>query len=297
PVNPGNPAFTRYDIWRGSTAADAVYLANVTASVLTYNDTTVVNGNTYVYLVKAINTVGSSLASNAASTTPGTVPGTPTGVTATAYRGYITLGWTAPSGNPVNYLVYRGTTSEGEASTPIATTTATSYQDNSVAGGTKYFYEIKANNTHGMSAASAEVNATALAITAPTAPQDLTVTAQVDKLVLTWTAPGDNGGAAITGYQIFKSTSGGTPALLTTVSGSTLSYTDTAVSENTNYTYFVKAVNSAGAGTQSNSQTAVPESAATTDNTALYVGVGVVVLVIILGVGYYFLRKPKTPKP
>ena len=119
PANPGNPELTRYDIFRGATLGSVVYLANVTAGTLTYNDTTTVNNNTYVYVVKAVNTLGSSPASNSATASPGIPPGTPTGFTAIGQRNQITLSWTAPaSGGVSNYLVYRGTTAGGEGSDP-----------------------------------------------------------------------------------------------------------------------------------------------------------------------------------
>ena len=80
PSSAGSAAITRYDVYRGATAGSigSTPIGNVAAGVLTYNDTSVTNGNTYAYVVKAVNTVGSSVASNTAQATPSAV-GTPTG--------------------------------------------------------------------------------------------------------------------------------------------------------------------------------------------------------------------------
>ena len=53
-------------------------------------------------------------------------PPTPTGLAATPGNGSVALSWTASSG-ATGYNIYRGTTSGGEGSTPVATTASTSY--------------------------------------------------------------------------------------------------------------------------------------------------------------------------
>ncbi len=295
PANPGNPEFTRYDIFRGATLGSVIYLANVTTGTLTYNDTAAVNGNTYVYVVKAVNTVGASPASNSVTGSPGLPPGPPTSFTATGHRNQITLNWTAPVGGVSNYLVYRGTAAGGEATTPIANVTGTTYQDDNVVAGTPYFYKVKANNSYGQSAFTEEKNATATASTAPSAPLSLVATPGTDKVTLAWTAPADDGGSPITGYQIWRSTGSSAATQLATVGGSTLTYVDTSGTDGTNYTYTVKAVNSIGASAQSNAQTAAPEKAAVTDNTLLLVGIGVVVIVVIILLAFMMMRRAKKP--
>ena len=297
PANPGNPEFTRYDIFRGATLGSAVYLANVTTGTLTYNDTTAVIDNTYVYVVKAVNTVGASPASNSVTGSPGISPGPPTGFTATGHRNQITLNWTAPvGGGASNYFLYRGTTEGGEGTTPIATVTGITYQDDSVVAGTPYFYKVKANNSHGQSAFTEEKNATATPSTAPSAPLSLTATPGEDKVTLIWVAPADNGGSPVTGYQIWRSTGSSAAAQLATVGASTLTYVDTSGTEGTNYTYTVKAVNAIGASAQSNAQTAAPEKAAVADNTLLLVGIGVVVIIVIILLAVMLMRRARKPK-
>jgi chitodextrinase len=76
--------------------------------------------------------------------------------------------------------------------------------------------------------------------TAPTQPGSLTAPSPTSSAVtLNWTASTDNVG--VTGYKVYR---GGSP--LTTVGGSTLTYTDSTVSPSTAYTYQVTAVDAAG---------------------------------------------------
>ena len=96
--------------------------------------------------------------------TPATdsVPGPPSDLTATAGNGTVTLKWTAStSGHPSSYAIYRGTISDGEANTPVATVsgTTTTFTDTGLTGGTTYFYYVAAFNSVGPSPDSNEVTA------------------------------------------------------------------------------------------------------------------------------------------
>jgi len=97
--------------------------------------------------------------------TPATasVPSGPTNLTATPGNGSATLSWTgSTSGNPTSYSIYRGTKSDGEATTPVATTngTTTTFTDTGLHSGTTYFYAVAANNAVGVSPDTNEVSTT-----------------------------------------------------------------------------------------------------------------------------------------
>ena len=93
-----------------------------------------------------------------------TPPAAPTGLTATAGNAQVALGWTGSTG-ATSYNVYRGTSSGGEGTSPIASgLTGTSYTDTAVANGTTYYYTAAAVNAGGTSAQSGQASAT------PTAP-------------------------------------------------------------------------------------------------------------------------------
>lgn len=87
----------------------------------------------------------------------------------------VTLTWvasTVPAGAPpvTSYAILRGTAAGGESTTPIATSTGTSYTDTSVVAGTVYFYVVYATNSVGNSANSNEVSATIPNQVVPNAP-------------------------------------------------------------------------------------------------------------------------------
>jgi hypothetical protein len=89
----------------------------------------------------------------------------------------------------------------------------------------------------------------------PAAPV-LTATAGIAVVNLSWTVPFD-GGSAITGYSIYRGTTSGGEALLTTVPPGT-AYADLAVTSGVTYYYRVLATNADGDGASSNEVSATP---------------------------------------
>jgi beta-glucanase (GH16 family) len=93
-------------------------------------------------------------------------PSAPTGLSAVGGNGQVALNWTAATG-ATSYNVYRGTSTGGESTTPIATNvTAATYTDTGLTNGTAYYYEVKAVNTYGTSGYSNETSATPVAVVA-----------------------------------------------------------------------------------------------------------------------------------
>jgi hypothetical protein len=96
--------------------------------------------------------------------TPATasVPAGPTNLTSTSGSGSVALHWTASSGGPASYSIYRGTQSDGEATTPVATVsgTTTTYTDTGLTNASSYYYVVAANNAAGVSPDSNEILAT-----------------------------------------------------------------------------------------------------------------------------------------
>jgi len=90
-----------------------------------------------------------------------TAPGAPTGMTATAGNASVALKWTAGSG-ATSYLVGRST-SATSGYNQIAAPTTTSFTDNTVANGTKYYYIFASVNSAGTTYGAAAVSATPVA--------------------------------------------------------------------------------------------------------------------------------------
>ena len=230
------------------------------------------------------------------SATPA-VPGAPTGLTAVTKAGSVLLNWTAPAdiGSGVsNYLIFRGTSTGGEGTTPIARVLGTSYTDSSVTAGTPYYYFVKANNTVGVGPASGEVHSSATAATAPSAPQNFQATSGTNQVTLQWTAPSDNGGSSILTYDIYRSDSGGAYSKIGSVQPSTLSYVDSITSDGKAHSYYVVATNSVGKGTTSSVQSVGDtDSGGSSGNGLIIVIIGIIAAVVVVLLAFMFLKRRK----
>src|SRR5437870_1278195 len=114
--------------------------------------------------------------------------------------------------------------------------------------------------------------APAHAQTAPAAPSGLTASAASSSQVnLTWTDNSDNESA----FAVWRSAGGGAFGRIAALPPNSTSYTDTAVSAGTSYTYEVRAINNGGASPWSNQATVTPTGlppAAPTNLTATAAG-------------------------
>ena len=156
----GSP--TGYNVKR-STVSGGPYttVGTTTAPTVTYNDS-VLGGQTYYYVVTAVNGAGESANSSQVSASPTlAAPAAPTGLAATAGDAQVALSWTASS-FATSYNVKRATASAGPY-TPIGTTTAptVTYTDSSgLNNGTTYYYVVSATGPGGTSSDTSPVSAT-----------------------------------------------------------------------------------------------------------------------------------------
>ena len=217
-----------------STAEDATNGCSHT-TYTGYNDTRFDNG---IIIANAVAWVAKK-----SGGTPPPPPATPSGLVATGGSMQVTLSWTASTG-ATSYNVKRAGVTGGPYTT-IATAVANpSYTDGSVAAGTTYFYVVSAVNGGGESANSNEAFATPTGDTlAPSAPTNLTATAAKRKISLSWTASTDN--VAVSGYQIWRSTSASGPFTQIATTTST-TFANGSITSGTTLYYFVRAYDAAG---------------------------------------------------
>lgn len=261
--NSGNEQGFRVFRCTGSGCAPTVQHAQLaTPNLSSYNDTTsVAAGTIYRYQVVAYNTAGNSTPSNIAEAqTPAapTAPAAPSSLSANpSSPTQVDLTWVDNSGNEDGFRVFRCT---GSGCTPtvqlvqLSTPNLTGYSDASAAGGITYRYHVVAYNAVGPSPASNIAEAqTPPAPTAPAAPSGLSATpvgpTQVD---LMWTDSANNEN----GFRVFRCSGAScTPTLLIQIATVDLqSYSDTAVTQDTLYSYYVVAYNAVGPSPQSNQQ-------------------------------------------
>ena len=138
-----------------------------------------------------------------------------------------------------------GSISVSNASSPISVPGLTA--------GTAYTFTVTATNSYGISNASSASNSVTTA-NVPGAPTSVTAadTGIDGEALIEWTAPGSNGGSAITDYVIEYSSNGGSSYSTFSDGTSTgTSYTATDLTIGTTYIFRVKAVNAIGTGTAS----------------------------------------------
>ncbi|WP_203789351.1 fibronectin type III domain-containing protein [Paractinoplanes rishiriensis] len=206
------------------------------------------NGTAYTFTLRATNSAGSSPESNAASTiTPATVPGAPAITAAVAGNAQVTLTFVDGStgGDPITSHAVTWTTAGGSGSTSCATNPCLI---TGLTNGTAYTFTAKSTNGVGDSAGSAPTRPVT-PVTQPTAPVITSLAAAGAGAVITVTAPSDNGGSAITGYQV--RVDGGAWIALTTAGTGPYTARVNGLPRGAAHRIAVRAVNATGAGAAS----------------------------------------------
>jgi titin len=257
PANNGSP-ITDYEVQYGTSATGPwTTFTDAVSSVTGATVTELTNGTAYYFQVRAINGAGNGAWSpSSAAITPATIPGAPT-LTAI----------TIPNSNPSGRLAIAFTAgvTGGSAITGYefsinggATWTALTGTSNLVieglTNGVSYAISLRAVNAQGVGPASNEVTA------APTGPADAPVisgvVAENQKLTVSFSAPANNGGSAITGYRYQIRGLSGVWSAWTDVTAQPLVIT--SLTNGVSYSVKLQAVNAGGAGVESVSVSGTP---------------------------------------
>jgi fibronectin type 3 domain-containing protein len=239
-----------YNIYRGDSPGTETLLTTVGDRGY-FNDTSLVNGQTYYYRVSAVNVAEESPLSEEVSAKPATIPGVPMDLHADSCGFQVNLSWNPPSfdgGSSITgYNVYRGENSDWMLLLTEAVD-ATYYNDTWVVKGNEYFYRVTAVNDMGQGPMSDVVSATPMS--APSQPDDLQAVAKNASVELSWSPPMDSGGSTITNYTIYRGTAQDEHSLLVTI-GDELAYLDSNLINGQTYYYRVSATNWVGEGPMS----------------------------------------------
>jgi titin len=272
PSNNGGSPVTGYKIEYklGASGTYSTLVANTANTATTYSHTALSTGQSYVYRISAINSVGASNPSPEASATPtvssqtatNSAPGAPTGLVATAASGtQINLFWSAPSnigGAPITGYKIEAKKGPGSYEVLVANTasTVTSYAHAGLTTGTQYYYRVYAINSIGTSSPSGESSATPKETTIPT----LTGFAIAPtKIYLSWTAPSQTYKQSIGGYKIEQKL-GDSYKVINDNTGNVNSFTINDVITGKTYIYTITAIFSAGSSPRSNEVSIIPSS-------------------------------------
>jgi fibronectin type 3 domain-containing protein len=240
---------TSYSVYQGTSAGgenSTPVQSGITAPTVLIGGLT--NGQKYFFKVAAVyNGVGSGQSTEVSTTV---VPSTPTALKATAAAASIVLNWSASVGAS-SYNLYQGTSSGAENSTPIvAGISNNSYTVTGLNPGASYFFDVRAINAGGMSAASNEATTTMLATT----PTGLTASAGNGSVTLSWSA--STGAKTYNVYQGSSAGAEGSAPAQTGVSATTA--TVTGLANGQAYFFKIAAVDVGGTSALSAEASATP---------------------------------------
>lgn len=249
PASDGNSEITSYVVTTLLAGAEVGALT-VTAPTMEAVIGELVNGTGYAFSVTATNAVGMGPPATSGLVTPKGVSDPPTAVAAVADIRSATVTWVAPAdtgGDPVTTYVV--TPSMGSAITVAGTVTSAHFD--SLLDGTSYTFVVTAINASGTSANSvASTSVTTRGL--PGAPTSVIAVRDTAQIVLTWLAPADTSGEALTGFVVTPYIGTVAQAPFSVNGGSTTStFIFAGLTPGTTYTYVVAAVSAVGTGAAS----------------------------------------------
>ena len=229
-------------------AVPTVVNINVSTTQTSYTVSNLVNGASYQFKVSAVSEAGVGASSNPVTISAGITPGSPGSFQATAGRNQVSLAWLAPTTAGVTVTGYHIELNAGTGWSTIASkhSDRTFVAANLIAG-TTYQFRVSALGSGLTGDSSAVLSAKPFDL--PLAPTAFTVTPTEQRLLLTWTAPADQG-SPITSYKIEYLTPVADWSTLGT-SVTTSFYTPALVIPGVQYKFRVLAINAAGTGASS----------------------------------------------
>ena len=252
-------AITGYKLERATPTSTSTYTTIsdvISSSATSWTDpTTLLQDTTYFYRISAnsgiVGGYSDTTISNSIILLPEPPQATPADLTATPNSdSQITLSWTAAldSDEITGYLIERESPEGNGFAQLIANTgsSTNSYIDTSLTTKTEYNYRIKAINLGGTSGYSNEAATTTWGV--PDQPATPTTTTTQTTITINWIAPAIDG-YPIIGYKLERAVSDVTPSYTTlsdTISSTTTSYTDNAITADTTYLYRISAESSYG---------------------------------------------------
>lgn len=229
-----------------------VLVTTTAANIKTYQNSGLTSGTGYSYRVRAINAAGASAYSAVASaTTLVAAPAAPTGLNASGTTATsTTLKWTDNASNETGFELerYIGGIWVKIAGTDVLGPNSTQRTVTALDSQTTYKFRVRAVNQGGYSAWSNEVSVTTLSapVTVPAAPSNLTYSSLTATTVkLSWVDNANNE----TWFDLQESVNGGAWTTISNASNLPANYTYADITDllpDTNHSYRIRAVNSAG---------------------------------------------------
>ena len=268
--NPNDTSITKYEYRQKIVTGDYgswTDIPNSDNDTTTHTVTGLTNGTRYTFELRAVNDTGDSPASTV-NARPIAVPAAPTNLSAMPGNGQVALTWDDPENDTITGYQYRQATGSGASLdwSDISDSSATTitHTVTGLTNGTAYSFEVRAVNASGNG-----VPSSVIATMQPAAPTSLMARQGEDrKVTLSWDDPDNN---TISGYRV--STDQG--VTFTEIDGAdisegdtdnTLKYTvavlsdgtGTGLTNGTEYSFSLRAVNDSGESDWSPVVTATP---------------------------------------
>ena len=247
PLSNGGSPITNYSITNNSitnnySEGTVAFLTAITATSMSATVSGLTN-KSYNFSVVATTLVGNSTTPATYSVTPFTTPSAPMIESVIAGNRNVAVTWSAGASNGSTRTGYRIESSINRTNWPNSVSDISSAISKSVidlSNGTAYYFRVVTLSNAG-EATSSPSSAVIPNIT-PGPPRNLTVTTGNASASLSWNAPEDNGGSAITEYNVISDPSDGTIIINSVERTATV----TNLTNGTHYTYRVTATNAGG---------------------------------------------------
>ncbi|MCL2093585.1 MAG: fibronectin type III domain-containing protein [Treponema sp.] len=239
PTNQGSSVITGYEVTRDNGTTWSTLIGPGTSHIFTG----LINGTSYTVGVRAINSDSATVGPGpwefraVTPTAAATVPGVPQGLAASPGNQQVALSWTEGATGGSAITGYKVSSDNGSTWLEIGVTTNYTFTDLDV--GTQYIFHVRAVNAIGEGPSAIQ---TATTWNAPSIPKDFEAITGDTFITLSWSAPADDGGSAVTRYEVQINDETWINKYMST------SHTFTGLTNGTSYTVRVRAVNNAGDG-------------------------------------------------
>jgi parallel beta-helix repeat protein len=259
PIDMGGSPVTNYSIYRGISPGGESLLVTV-GNLLSYTDINVTNGQTYYYVVSAINIAGEGPKSLEVRVTIPNHPSAPLNLLAISGEREVSLTWDPPASDGgaliTNYSIYRGFLSGGE--TYLTTIgVVTNFLDTGLTNGVAYYYRVTATNPVGEGPGSNEAMAVPSGLPSP--PSIVSAVGIDSEIVLDISPPADTGGLQINTYKMYRGTSPDGEVFIADI-GTPSTHFDAGLTNGIMYYYKLSAVNANGESNLSEEASAMPRA-------------------------------------
>ena len=255
PASDGGSTLTGYDLDYKLSSSSNWINSTHSGLVRTFTITSLTNAANYNIRVAAINDrgTGSYVTGTAAPVAAATVPGIPTNLVLTPGDTQIEVAWTAPADNGGSVITgydleYKLSSSSNWINTTHSGIGIT-FTITGLTNAANYNIRVAAINLPGTGSYVTGTSSPVSSATVPGGPPTgLSLTPSDTQIALSWTAPTDNGGSALTGYSVQYSSDGGNTFTSWSHTNTSTSATITGLTNGQSYQVRVAAINSEGTG-------------------------------------------------